>query len=98
MFSVLLSLLPESEGIVGAEYDLFGTEHSGNAGDDGFIGGSRRVVKKLAKIMTWFVLASALTKGSLDSTGKKGDGSAHVSGNDFEIWIFVEEASQHESR
>jgi hypothetical protein len=69
MFRVLLSLLPESEGIVGAEYDLFGTEHSGNAGDDGFIGGSRRVVKELAKIMTWFVLASALTKGSLDSTG-----------------------------
>ena len=69
MFSVLLSLLAESEGIVGAEYDLLGTEHSGNAGDDGFIGGSRRVVKELAKIMTGFVLAFALTKGSLDSTG-----------------------------
>ena len=69
MFSVLLSLLPEPEGIVSAEYDLCGTKHSGNAGDDGFIGGSRRVVKQLAKIMTGFVLAFTLAKGSLDSTG-----------------------------
>src|SRR5882724_2120078 len=69
MFSVLLSLLPEPEGIVRAEYDLFGTKHSGNAGDYGFVSGSRRVVKELAKIMTGFVLAFALTKGSLDSTG-----------------------------
>src|SRR5215475_5160201 len=69
MFGVLLSFLPEPEGIVRAEYDLFRTKHSRNAGDDGFIGGSGRVVKELAKIMTGFELAFALAKGSLDSTG-----------------------------
>ena len=69
MFSVLLSLLPESERIISAEYDLFGAKHPGNAGDDGFIGGSRCVVKELAEIVTRFVLAFAFTKGSLDSTG-----------------------------
>src|SRR5262249_62199470 len=68
MLSVLLSFLPEPEGIVRAKYNLFGPEHSGNAGDDGFIGGSRCVVKQLAEIMTRFVLAFTLAKGSLDST------------------------------
>src|SRR5262245_39674179 len=66
MLSVLLSLLPESEGIVRAEYDLFGTKHSGNAGDYDFVGWSRRIVKKMAKIIARFVLAFTLAKGSFD--------------------------------
>jgi hypothetical protein len=69
MFSVLLSLLPEPEGIVRAEYDLFGTKHSGNASDYGFIGGSRRVAKELAKIMAGFVLAFTLAKKLSQSYG-----------------------------
>src|SRR5262245_42082182 len=69
MFSVLFSLLPKPEGIVRAEYDLFGTKHFGNARDYGLVSWSRGVVKKLAKIVAGFVLAFTLAKGSFNSTG-----------------------------
>ena len=59
MFDVLLAFLAKPERIIGAEDNLLGAKHSGDAGDYGFIGGSRRIVKQLAKVMTRFVLASS---------------------------------------
>src|SRR5690242_650736 len=97
MFDVLLAFLAKTEGIVSAKNNLFGAEHFSDASDYGFIGGSRRIVKELAKVMTRFVLAFSLTKSSLDSPCQKRNGSADVGRNDFEVWILVEETSQRES-
>ena len=97
MFTVLFAFLPEAERVVSAEYDLFGTKHSCDARNDGFIRRSCRIVEQLAKVMTRFVLAFAFAKSSLDSPSQKRNGSAHVGRYDFKIWIPVEKAAQRES-
>src|ERR1043166_4722146 len=93
MFGILLSFLPKSEWIIGAEHDLLRTEHSGNTGNNRFVRRSCRVVKELPEVMTRLVLAFTLAERSFDSARQKWNRSTDVRGNNFEIRISVEEAA-----
>src|SRR3972149_2521812 len=67
MFNILLAFLAETKWIVGAKYNLPGTEHFCNAGNDRFMGWSRGIVIKFAKVMARFALTLSFAKGALDS-------------------------------